>query len=82
MGILGRFAWAKPSIEDLVGHASERRLLFAESERERLDELVNKMRTAQRGASVNPGGTVVSRAVRLANSVSTPWTSKRTDSFK
>ena len=44
---LCRFLWAKPSIEELLMTASERRLLFQEAEREELDELVTKMRTTQ-----------------------------------
>lgn len=49
MGI--RFSWAKPSIEEVMTTASERRGLFQEAEREVLDELVTKMRTTQ--ASTN-----------------------------
>lgn len=45
--------------------------------------MVTQLRTAKHGQSVNPsGGTVVSRSVRLANSMSTPWNRKSGDVFR
>lgn len=86
------FSWAKPSVEDAFRAATERRLLFPEEEREELDEMSTKLRTTARGmaaaaasgvgaVTVN-GGTVVSRSVRMANSMSTPWSRKQTDIYR
>jgi hypothetical protein len=46
-GFWVRYAWARPSIEDCIKAASERRLCFLDSEREVLDDLVTAFRTAQ-----------------------------------
>lgn len=86
------FSWAKPSVEDAFSAATERRLLFPEDQREELDEMSTKLRTTARGmaaaaasgvgaVTVN-GGTVVSRSVRMANSMSTPWSRKQTDIYR
>jgi hypothetical protein len=56
---------AKAEIEVTFQQFAERRLQFAESERQRLDELTSKMRDAQRK-------TIVNRAVRATNSSAHP----------
>jgi len=75
-------SWAKPSIEDLFKAATEKRLIFPEDEREELDEMSTKLRQAARGLSVNPTGTVISRSVRMVNSISTPFNTKKADIYR
>jgi len=75
-------SWAKPSIEDLFKAATERRLVFPEDEREELDEMSTKLRQTTRGLSVNPTGTVISRSVRMVNSMSTPFNRKKADIYR
>jgi|EP00624_Nannochloropsis_granulata_P004244 hypothetical protein len=75
-------SWAKPSIEDLFKAATEKRMIFPEDEREELDEMSTKLRQAARGLSVNPTGTVISRSVRMVNSMATPFNTKKADIYR
>ncbi|EWM26368.1 hypothetical protein Naga_100031g4 [Nannochloropsis gaditana] len=75
-------SWAKASIEELFKATAEKRLCFPEEEREELDEMATKLRTEARGLSVNPSGTVVSRSVRMVNSMATPFNTKKGDVFR
>lgn len=75
-------SWAKPSIEDLFKAATEKRLIFPEDEREELDEMSTKLRLVARGLSVNPTGTVISRSVRMVNSMATPFNTKKADIYR
>jgi hypothetical protein len=44
--------------------------------------MATQLRVAKHGQSVNPGGSIVSRSVRLANSASTPWNRKAGDIYR
>ena len=46
------------------------------------EQMATQLRAARHGQSVNPTGSVVSRSVRLANSMSTPWNRKSGDVFR
>lgn len=75
-------SWAKPSIEDLFKAATEKRMVFPEDEREELDEMSTRLRQTARGLSVNPTGTVISRSVRMVNSMATPFNTKKGDIYR